>query len=516
MDWKQATQNILDLESRLDVASVRLGGMAIWPLIRYYAFFDLAAGRFPSAPKKPLSAKKLEPLLREKQRALDWIHLTRPIAGGVLFFTRPEEFNQRLDGQLFNPYLDAIWDLAKSRVPCRRYEIDPGQSLPPDPGQRFAPSRYLPSRAFIREAIAGEGIDEFERKGFDGAQAALEAAMDRSFDHFPYENLVREFTGYLRFYLQLLPLAAPDWVVASNVCDLRAAALFAAARSLGIRSFEVQHGLMTGVAQGFYLPWPTLPDEGFAVLPDRFWTHDESSAEAIEAWEATHHHAVVGGNPYLDWIRETAPRSQGEVEALKETIPSGRKIVLVTLQSARISEAILEAMTATKDDAFFLVRLHPVFFALRQANRGVISAEEERLDEERRQFLPHATEGPISNAFFAEKGLTNVEWELASSLPLPFLLEHARLQVTHHSNTAFEAAAFDIPTLFLEKSGVEGFDDFVERGLFRTVETADAISACIRELGSRDSAAPSIPPSLTMQKDRATAESALDTLLSDS
>lgn len=514
MDWKQATQNIVDLESRLDIASVRMGGLAIWPLIRYYAFFDLATGQRPSAPKKTLSPAKLESLTREKMHAQDWIRMTRPMDGGLLFLTRPEEFNQQLDGQLFNPYLDAIWDLARSRFPCRRYEIDPGQSLPPDPGHRFAPSHYLSSRPFIREAIAGVGIDTLEREGFEPAKTALEAAMDQSFDYFPYENLIREFTGYLEFYGQLLPLMRPDSVVASNLCDLRAAALFAAARRLGIRSIEVQHGLMTGVARGLYLPWPNLPEDGFAVLPDRFWTHDEASAEAIRAWASDLHLAVVGGNPYLDWIRTSVPNTSREAITLREAIPSGRKIVLITLQSARISEAILKAMRETKDDAFFLIRLHPVFFALRRAHGGTISAEEQRLDEERRQFLPHATEGPISSEFFAERNLPHVEWESASSLPLPFLLEQADLQITHHSNTATEAAAFGVPTLFLEKSAIEGFDEFVERGIFRTVESAEAISTCIRGIGSGDSATPAIPSPLAMRKDLPTAEGALDDLLS--
>lgn len=55
-----------------------------------------------------------------------------------------------------------------------------------------------------------------------------------------------------------------------------------------------------------------------------------------------------------------------------------------------------------------------------------------------------------NNLFFIFKDQTNVEWNISTKVPLPFLLKYTRLHFTRDSSTAFEAAQLKIKTGLLD------------------------------------------------------------------
>ena len=96
-----------------------------------------------------------------------------------------------------------------------------------------------------------------------------------------------------------------------------------AANNLGIRSYDVQHGL-----QGYLHPayfFKNVPDEGYNILPSIFWVWDNSSYKNIESWSGnSHHETLLGGNP---WITYLSAKSISEFH-----LNDSRPVILFTLQ----------------------------------------------------------------------------------------------------------------------------------------------------------------------------------------
>ncbi len=482
MDWQKAGENIEKLEAGLDCSQFAVNGVTMWPLIRYYAYFDLVRVRFPNPPKKLPSQNILRMLELDVASSERAIKIAEPLNGGSVFFTRPEEFSQEIGGRLFNPYLDAIWNIADTLGPTARVEIDVGQNLPRvTSARRFYPSRYFSSCSFIRAQVSGLGRS-LEIEGCSAVHSALENVFERSFDYFPYENMLREFIGYFEFYNILLARLEPDFVFSVSVGDLRSAGLFAAARSLGIRSVEIQHGLIRGLGEARYRKWPSYPTNGFDVLPDFFWTHDIRSALTIDDWGIPQHRSVVGGQPNFDWLRKKEGLLGDQLSILKSKISPDQTVVLVSLSSGKISKVLVEAMRELGESAFFLIRIHPVFTKIRNENNWKLCAQETMMENERQVFLSFATEGPVTEEFFELEGICNCDLRSASTIPLQFLLDISNVHVTHHSNTAAEAAAFGVPTYFSEKASVVGFEDFQAASMYDVFSSADDLVQKIRAI----------------------------------
>jgi len=117
------------------------------------------------------------------------------------------------------------------------------------------------------------------------------------------------------------------------------------------------------------------------------------------------------------------------------------------LTNGLIPEAVLQTIAETSDSIDWLIRLHPV-------------QKTGPLFRKHRAFLDRVS---AANP--------NVDWEWASSTPLPIVLSKVTHHVSMSSMTAYEAAAVGVPSLLLCPTLAGGglneemFLDLVERGV---------------------------------------------------
>ncbi|MBL9154211.1 MAG: hypothetical protein JNK37_17090 [Verrucomicrobiales bacterium] len=508
IDRQKISADLRQLEIDYDVASLRAEGKAIWPILRWYAYRDLVREVVPAPPKAAPSPEKKARLLRDRDLAAGRIWQMPPLPGGALFVTRVEDFNQYIGGFATCSYLDAIWALARQMIPARRIEIDAGESPPRPEGRRYFPGRYLSTYPFVRARLSGAVTPIASLEGADEVRRGFEWLFGRTFDYFPYENVIREYLGYYDFFEKLLAWVRPGSAFAVSPFDLRSGALAAAARRTGTVSVTIQYGVKSTL---FFRRWGRQPETGYDVLADVLWARDEGMADLVRAWECPAHQVEVGGHPWLDWIGSPEAPRLPERDRLLHLVPPGGRIVLISTQGNRLPKIVVEAMARMRGRALFLIRLHPVIVRLRCLNDWRVGPEEEDLMTRRGALLGLESEGPVSEDWLRDQDIEGFEMRDACTIPLPALLSLVDHHVTHRSSTATEAAVFGVPTTFIDPIGMTYDDDLVKAGVFAHAETADQLIDRI-ERTPRCEWTPENRPREMIHKDLDTARTALQAI----
>jgi hypothetical protein len=249
---------------------------------------------------------------------------------------------------------------------------------------------------------------------------------------------------------RVLKRVAPKAVFFTCYYQANSMAAILAARELGIRSVDVQHG-QQGDYHGMYAGW-NPPPGGYELLPDLFWCWGAQSAERINRWSRSvcpAHKGIVGGNPWMS--RQIHGQSTAdEGSDLHTLLAPGQKHVLLALQPIQnpLPDMIVAAIAASPPNVRWLVRLHPMM-------RG---AREEEI-----------------RARLAETGHPNVELDLSSSLPLAVLLRRMDFVITLWSSVAYEALLFGAHPIIAHENGHKAFQSYIDNGLFSYANSPDDI-----------------------------------------
>ncbi len=208
---------------------------------------------------------------------------------------------------------------------------------------------------------------------------------------------------------------------------------------MGIPVYDIQHGVIAedhwwyGKALRHAVPQSDLPT---GIL---CW--DRPSASVLEQWAPTRGVVVeVVGHPWFQRFRSPSSADDLVAEALQRgrVFNNGKPTVLVSLQwglhihyyqntdfNKVMCKALEAAILCTQERYNWLLRLHPV------QRRGA--------------------EGRYCEAYLQETfgSCAQVEWEQASSAPLPALLAQADLHITDMSTVVTEAAWLGVPSALL-------------------------------------------------------------------
>jgi hypothetical protein len=226
-----------------------------------------------------------------------------------------------------------------------------------------------------------------------------------------------------------------------------------AARRAGIHAVDVQHGVTAG--NPAYDGWSRVPDEGFEVLPSRFWCWSETDARPVRGWPAAaerHHRAFVGGHPWLALWQSDHPLAAG----LRARVPDRKgssRAVLVTLNwSSGFSDRLMALMRSAPDDWVWWIRLHPLMAREREAIRSWCASQ-----------MPG-----------------RAEVDAPSDLPLPLLIEAADVHVTHNSTVIQEAARLGTPSVVIDARALDVYADELASGWAMFADEVPAIVAAVR------------------------------------
>jgi hypothetical protein len=238
-----------------------------------------------------------------------------------------------------------------------------------------------------------------------------------------------------------------------------------AAREEGVRIVEILHGL------GYHeVPWGWMARHEEA-LPHAILSFDPVSTATFSSLEPRGVKVFQVTNPWFDQFIDPGQRRSlpSEWKERPRWIPDDLKVILVSLmwgyagdhgpyeeyagllENGLFPEALLEAISNTRDTIHWLLRLHPV-----QARSPHI------LYRQQRAWLSRICERRA-----------NCEWVRPSETPMPVMLPYVDGHVTMSSMAAYDCAYFGVPTMLLcptvRPGGIhqERFADLKELGLIR-------------------------------------------------
>jgi hypothetical protein len=440
------------IEQRFNVACWRLGDMALWPLARFALYCDLHRAAFggfsPARRALPLrlAGALLRPLRNRWVARHDRLHQhLRPSAADAILMGDGVSLDQvhgafqdrfgepvitALERQGKNTFLMQPGDL--SRLPWRR--------------STFAVN-VIESRAMLASLFSSA------RPELPQHEEVLAFLSDNGITAPSLSRAVlivraRRMVAAARFFGQILKRVRPRMAFVVNAMAGLAPAFVLACRRNAILCVELQRSPRAAAPMAY--GWSRLPPKGYSTLPAVFWTWAEREAPALPP--SAFHRDLHGGHTQL----------------------------------AAFLDA--EATMATQDDSFHDVSATPyvreILVALQPFERArplwdALARVIETSPPSWRWWLRrHPAMRPHQDAAFGRLlTLGRPQVIIDPPLSLPALLRRMSVLVSLASGAAIEAAAFDVPTLFLSREASAPFSDLLLSGMARIVGIVDLTAA---------------------------------------
>lgn len=460
---------INSLEQRFPVQTWRAGDIDLWPTYRFRLHVnamntvllnDAAMGageRLRHLANRASRALWRVPLaaLRDRRRNA----VVRPGTAAV-FFSDGVSF-VRFGDTWFDRVMDPVMQVLEERG---------RPSLKLTPMAEAHVPRYMPSR-FVQPAIDRIKVMASHRRAeivvpeFEMFHAA---APDAFGDIAPSLKWLQVQAGRLdalaNWFGRILERSGASHAFVNTYYSLEGLAFVRAARRLGLRSIDVQHG-MQGPHHVAYARWVSPPACGYSTLPDEFWVWGREEASAIEAWRsgcATHVPRVTGNFWLQRWRDGTDPlvaRYLEQSRTLRSSQPQVAQ-VLVCLSwgvPGEETDKLIEAAKLCGPSVAWWWRMHPV-----QSSQSADLAR--RLEQ---------------------RGLDGSLVKQVTDLPLYALLRLTDLTVCHSSTVIQEAAELGVPSVVTSDYGAELHAGLIERGVVLHANDARAIADAIMTLSVR-------------------------------
>lgn len=452
-------------EEAFPVATWAVGDLHVWPLIRaQLAQRLLATGRPPVPHRRDPGGLAHHALSlatgRLRSRAATSGRI--PHAEAVIL-TRPAN-RQPIDGQWYDRLFDPLTDIFESGGwNVLHLEHRSNGSLHHTP--RYRPALVTRSAVTRRNVLAAlRSLRGLRLDGYDAFAWAV--SQDHPGVAAPSPVWVarraRSVGRAARFFEDVLRRASARLALCSVYYTLVGGAFCLAARRAGIPAVDVQHGVTLG--NPAYEGWTRFPAGGYAVLPAWFWSWSEADAAPVASWPEgarPHHRTIPGGHPWM--ARWEAAHPIGRASALRLPPRAVEGVtVLVTLTWSSGFSDILQRLVREAPAAWrWWIRLHPLMTRQRREVQAWCDA--------------HA------------RGRAWVE--APSDLPLPLLLTHADVHLTHNSSVVQEAARAGLPSVVVDPHALDVYPELHSGWAVFAADTRAALDA----LASRGAAVTPLP-----------------------
>lgn len=446
MNAIEKLEEIKAFEARHDVTAYQAAGWHVWPLVRILLGFNAIPRNAPS----PLR--------------LAWTRTMRPVVGywrAVLRqYRRPAKATDSLPGPASVVFLTQ----SGRRVWWREsfYEIytDPLVEMLQGMEESFvvweAGQKKMP-QATPSRAVSTEIVDELYRSfahtrrlpqpdWFAELQPLFLKMLGRKLAWREVADHIVLVTAMAGIFERWLDKVRPKVIIEVCWYSNRSMALNLAARRLGIKTVDLQHGVQ-GKGHFAYSGWQQFPSQGYEVMPTSFWCWGQASAADLVAYNPglqTKARILVGGNP---WLNKWRPQPFQQ----RASDPK-RKDILVTLQHD-VSNVLLEGIKKSPEGWRWRIRFHPA-----------------RSTKYREADL----------ALFAATGHKGIETDVENELPLYKCLQQCDVHVTESSTCALEALAFGVGTVVLSDTrlgrvGCFYFRSYIDNDVMHVANTAEEL-----------------------------------------
>jgi len=430
-----AVTSLQSWERLFPVASWTIEGLPVWPLIRTRLAQDLlAVGRSPARSRRGVLERvrhtvgsTVTDLRRHYQSRRQDIPLS-----DVVVLTRPAN-RQLIDGRwydrLFDPLTDVLEGEGHSVLHLEHRPDGSRHHLPtyrPTVGTRWSVTERNVIAAL--QSVRGGDLERF-REFTDAVRREHPSVSVKS----PVwiARRARSVASVARFFEDILRQAAPRVVLCSPYYTLVGMAICLAAQRLGIRSVDVQHGVTSG--NPAYEGWSSFPDHGYPLLPDVFWCWSDADARPVNAWPATGHghRTLVGGHPWMALWRTSRSIVKAATSQLPPRADSGLTVLVTLTWSSGFSELLRQIIVSAPASWRWWVRLHPLM------GRDTLAV----------------------SSWCAQHAAGRAFVDAPTDLPLPLLLEHVDVHLTHNSSVVQEAARLGVASVVIDSHALGVYDE---------------------------------------------------------
>lgn len=232
-----------------------------------------------------------------------------------------------------------------------------------------------------------------------------------------------------KFYLDIFKILKPKYIIGI----LPSPHLCISAKKLGIKVFDIQHGVIGSYENEFY----TLKyrEKYFQNgWPDYILSWNQDTSDWINKNLNKYTNSFCIGNPAIIKFNEISINGfykEQNLEYYNQYLYNNKKKILLTLGYDLIKYGVNSQFGLTKElvevikqseNYCWLIRIHPVI--LRYKNNDLIKI--------------------LNKEFYNIK--SRVEWNLSSTLPLPIILKEIDFHITTISATCLEADLYGIKT----------------------------------------------------------------------
>lgn len=490
----KSASNVLDaineLEHEFPVHAWRSGDTHLWPTYRVRLFMNATLAILSSGPA-PTRCQRLTDLAGRAIRALWRVQIAGWRDRAMNAHLRPGTCAAFLsDGvsyiKLGDRWFDRVIDplaMALSERGLGVLKLTPHTEAHVP---RLVPSHFVQPEIDRIKLLAGRRVVLTDLPQYDAFMAQARARFGA---HAPGREWLMQQAARLealsRWYFRMLSQSGAENALVSNYYSLEGMAFVQAARRLGARSADLQHGLQ-GDHHGAYGRWANVPPEGYSTLPDEFWVWSNDEARAIDAWRQlrnTHRPRVIGNLWRNRWFDDADPLVTAFVQQARALRRGHARQALVSLSwglAEEETDKLIDAATRCDPSIGWWWRLHPV-----EAHR-------------RSEFA----------ARLARNGLDSSLVRQATDLPLYALVRAADFTLAHSSTVIQEAAVFGVPSIVTSDYGAEIHADLVASGMALHATRRETIAAAVGELARR------VPPALSPSSARGTGlHELIDTVL---
>ncbi len=451
---------IEELEQNFPVDTLKYKGYLVWPLFRILLLYhgyqnndSLNQKTLNAVSKKSLKARwgdlfssiknlkrefflykelkeKISELLLKDADKEDVIREAE-----VVFLYSQLHRNQNLKGTYCNMFLDPLLDEIESKHQClvlEDIEWPEKAQFPRYKSSAIVTANFKKSDVLLayKKMKTNLGLFLFPFKktqkveGFVKLQLLLPIQLRNSIynsdDFLIYQ--MEKIINYKKTLKHILKKVRPKVLVQTSFYHPLGIAANIACSELGIKSVEMQHGILEPLA---YWNFNQKMVSKFTMLPSYFWLWEADSCKTIRRWIENRDKVILGGNIWMKKMLKENNAGSNDMLKFADKVATYSYVVLYSMQPApfnTVPDFLMEVMKERKD-ILWLIRVHP------------------RLSKQ---------DIPIIKNRFIENGIVDYEIDLASNLPLPFIVRSINLHITKFSAVVFDSAAMNVPTIFID------------------------------------------------------------------
>lgn len=434
---------LLEFKKSFPVNNIKYKDEIFWPVLRHFLWVRLQHAYKGSKnvanvnPVKTFVNKDWCENFRGNYHFSDYDDLPGTGELDYLFFTNLRGTEQtNIDGKIYNRITDPVFEVAQGIGSAEKIELIKAQG-------EVELNRHHPPTFVIPPLVRKIGRSNYLSVPKDLYKQLKLKVPSAEFDERSMIEAVEWFFHARDIFKTILKQKKPKVVFYVGFDYYYPLAL--AAKELGIKSVDLQHGVQGGWSP-LYNHWSEIPPSGYSVLPDYFWVWGEHDYNAINAtFNCAGTSPIIGGFRWVD-------RQFDFLDELPKTI-TGRlvkdKLVgVITLQDQQsFPQLFADIIESTSDSVVWIVKRHPKFKGINlRGLKGIIIGQ--TVDE----------------------------------LPFANYMKHADIHLTECSTAVLEAGYFGVKNFVSGKQGLENYSDFIKEGTVVHVKAASDFVAKINTM----------------------------------